>query len=607
MAYNAKTDWKYNDTPTENDLNRIEQGIKTLDQDKAPSASPALTGTPTVPTAAVDTSTQQAASTAFVVGQASTTAPDMNGTAAVGTSKRYARADHVHPTDTTRAPLASPTFTGSVTLPGNPTAALQAAPKQYVDTVQSNLTAHIGTGGTSHAAATTSAAGFMSATDKTKLDGLTAGAGGAGSATDSVIGNRTVSDATTPSGDTGTVTTLFGWLANMIKAITGGATWRTAPVKSLAALNTEKAPIASPTFTGTAAAPTFVSTAATGTSPMTVASTTAVTNLNADMVDGYHVSIAGTANNIPFNNGTLMTNLNADMVDGFQASTSSTAQNTIAVRDSNAIVNAVQFAATVADGNPPFIITSKTLSANLNADMVDGYHFNQDLRTTASPSFSGATFAGTVTMNAQIVSTDTSEKTFKKTNANTDMGFYVNDSAFGAYDWKNTKSVFDYNKSNGTFSFGVTVNAARFTSTQATGTAPFTVNSQTTVANLNADLLDGKHASEFIAQPTTINSGTNLNDIQTPGFYYCPANATVATLANTPTAMAFSLLVERHAGTKQTLTAYPADTTSRTWYRNYYSGTWGPWTRIWTGNDLTISGTAPLYPNVGDVWIDTSV
>lgn len=39
--------------------------------------------------------------------QASSTTPAVNGTAAVGTSKRYARADHVHPTDTTRAAVAN--------------------------------------------------------------------------------------------------------------------------------------------------------------------------------------------------------------------------------------------------------------------------------------------------------------------------------------------------------------------------------------------------------------------------------------------------------------------------------------------------------------------
>lgn len=62
--------------------------------------------------------------------------------------------------------------------------------------------------------------------------------GGAASATDTVIGSRTISDTTAPTGDSGTVTTLFGWLASMIKAITGGATWRTLPGMSIAAIKT---------------------------------------------------------------------------------------------------------------------------------------------------------------------------------------------------------------------------------------------------------------------------------------------------------------------------------------------------------------------------------
>lgn len=82
---------------------------------KAPLASPALTGTPTSTTAAVDTSTTQIATTAFVTNQAAAATSPMDGTAAVGTSKRYARQDHVHPTDTTRAPLASPALTGTPT------------------------------------------------------------------------------------------------------------------------------------------------------------------------------------------------------------------------------------------------------------------------------------------------------------------------------------------------------------------------------------------------------------------------------------------------------------------------------------------------------------
>lgn len=47
--------------------------------------------------------------------------------------------------------------------------------------------------------------------------------------------SRTISDANAPTGDAGTPTTLFGWLGYMVKAITGKATWRTAPATTLEA------------------------------------------------------------------------------------------------------------------------------------------------------------------------------------------------------------------------------------------------------------------------------------------------------------------------------------------------------------------------------------
>jgi hypothetical protein len=75
--------------------------------------------------------TTQIATTAFVLGQANSTGTTiaMNGTQAAGTSNLYARADHVHPTDTSRAPLASPTFTGT---PAAPTAAVDTNTTQLV-------------------------------------------------------------------------------------------------------------------------------------------------------------------------------------------------------------------------------------------------------------------------------------------------------------------------------------------------------------------------------------------------------------------------------------------------------------------------------------------
>lgn len=48
---------------------------------------------------------------------ASTTVPYMDGTASVGSELAFARGDHRHPTDTSRAPLASPALTGTPTAP----------------------------------------------------------------------------------------------------------------------------------------------------------------------------------------------------------------------------------------------------------------------------------------------------------------------------------------------------------------------------------------------------------------------------------------------------------------------------------------------------------
>ena len=71
---------------------------------------------------------------------ATTTTPKMDGTAAVGSETAYAKGDHVHPTDTSRAPLASPTFTGT---PAAPTAnagtnTTQIATTAFVQTAVAN-------------------------------------------------------------------------------------------------------------------------------------------------------------------------------------------------------------------------------------------------------------------------------------------------------------------------------------------------------------------------------------------------------------------------------------------------------------------------------------
>src|SRR5690606_3883158 len=75
-----------------------------------------------------------------------------------------------------------------------------------VDTVETNLTAHIGSRGLAHTNATQTEAGFMSAADKTKLNGVETGAQ-ANVATNLSQGTRTTTTVPITS-STGTAATL---------------------------------------------------------------------------------------------------------------------------------------------------------------------------------------------------------------------------------------------------------------------------------------------------------------------------------------------------------------------------------------------------------------
>lgn len=72
---------------------------------------------------------------------ASNTTPKMDGTATVGTEMAFARGDHIHPTDTSRAPLASPALTGVPTAPtaSSGTNTTQIATTAFVQTAIGGL------------------------------------------------------------------------------------------------------------------------------------------------------------------------------------------------------------------------------------------------------------------------------------------------------------------------------------------------------------------------------------------------------------------------------------------------------------------------------------
>ena len=137
---------------------------------KAPLASPGLTGTPTAPTAAADTSTTQIATTAFVqqelaelIDSAPSTLDTLNEIAAAIND--------------------DPNFNTTVTTSLSNRLRIDVNNQSLTETQKSNATTNLGLSAVAvsgaysdisgtPSAATTSAAGLMSAADKTKIDGI---------------------------------------------------------------------------------------------------------------------------------------------------------------------------------------------------------------------------------------------------------------------------------------------------------------------------------------------------------------------------------------------------------------------------------------------------
>jgi hypothetical protein len=113
---------------------------------------------------------------------------------------------------------------------------------------------------------------------------------------------------------------------------------------------------------------------------------------------------------------------------------------------------------------------------------------------------------------------------------------------------------------------------------------------------------DTKWATVLLA-PQGIANGSNMNSFITPGMFSCAANSTAATLINCPTTNAFSLLVEKHAGVKQTITEYLTNGTAKTWVRNNYSTTWEAWKLVQMPivSTLDASGNVPTCAAVFSV------
>ena len=201
-------------------------------------ASPTLTGIPAAPTAAANTNTTQIATTAFVTGAVT----DLIGGApgALNTLNELAEAigdDASYAAGITtalglKAPLASPTFTGTVTVP-TPVSNTDASTKVYVDSTASTTASAAATALTNHEADTTNIHGIADTSILVTTTGT------------QTLTNKTI---TTPAGlvkgDVG--------LGNVDNTADTAKPVSTAQQTALDL----KANLASPTFTGTPTLPT---------------------------------------------------------------------------------------------------------------------------------------------------------------------------------------------------------------------------------------------------------------------------------------------------------------------------------------------------------------
>lgn len=254
------------------------------------------------------------------------------------------------------------------------------------------------------------------------------------------------------------------------------------------------------TFVGAAAfqgANTFAGatafTRAQGTAPFSVTSSTLVTNLNCDFLDG--VSGGSFAR--------------IDLPNVYQGEQVFAGAATFE--------GAVTFAA--AQGTAPFAVQSTTVVPNLNAEMLGGQTAAGFARLGATNTFSaaqsfasGATFAGQATFssNASFAGNAT----------------FGGATTFGSTPTFSTGATF---AGPAAFNASVAFNAAQ-------GSAPFAVSSTTQVNSLNAALLNGKTAAEIVTEAgggacTSCSNALALNG-QPASFYVNASNLSTGTVPN---------------------------------------------------------------------------
>jgi hypothetical protein len=297
-------------------------------------------------------------------------------------------------------------------------------------------------------------------------------------------------------------------------------------------------------------APRFMSTVATGLSPLIVSSNTLVNNLNADLLDGYHQSSF----------------LRADGVNQYVI---------LSGGDGNNEGYRLVFEGTVTGG---WSINSMTLLVNsrhAGTGMISIVFHTTNQESTSyfgSLNYYGSTislgdtmwrlFYNTTTkkvrlfwrfydhsdcqvsiLNRRGITTNISNRTWYTTipsDSGSELPAYYN-WASSAHALATSRTLWGQpfngtaNVSGNMTGVGNITMSGQLTSTVASGTAPFIVVSNTVVGNLNADMVDGLHLSDFDGRYVNVTGDTMTGDLtmnNTKGFNIGGGTRVVKTSSN---------------------------------------------------------------------------
>jgi len=430
-----------------------------------------------------------------------------------------------------------------------------------------------------------------SSAEKAKLAGLTPGAGAAGSATDTTIGNRTADPSiATPYSLTGTITQWFSWIAKYFKAITGKANPFDAPDITLAATKTHvddttrhitaserTAWNAAESNAKNASIPKTEKGAASGVAAMDATSKVprvntysslggagGATNLNTLYTAGTY-SVTNTATGAPeANYGQVIVHVSSgdthDNVSNWIWQMFFSTIGPIYVRRK---INEKEWQEWVPlwtgyNDSPVFMPRARIANnTDFNTLLTNG------IWSIYMPT--GITNAPAVTYGLLFVYVSDKSTTYVKqevidvTNGNAYIRARSSVAVWSP--WKLSETTDKKNVANGYAGL-----------------------------DANVKLLDAHIPDSITRQATRLVADMNLNDVIGEGTYHCDSNAIAGTILNMPPAianLAFGLRVTKTAGAvgfNQEIYCYSlAGTTSPKRYtRNYYNGTWSSWQEIET-------------------------